>query len=500
MGETSLRFGSLRARIISQAALASVGLLGFGVSANAQAATWSFAGDGTWNTASNWTPNAIPNGNAADVVIDDNAGRNVVVALDTNATVNTLRVDAGNQLTINVSRRLTSLGTVTNNGLMLVGAVGSNTYFQPVGTVTLAGTGAVQLNSAAGAFLYDNTNANAAADHLINSATHTIQGAGLVGFQTQLQITNAGVIQANTAGGVLTVEANASGLLNTGTLRATNGGILLFDGDQNGLLDNAGGQIQAQAGSEVRFANVRLAGGTVSSTGSGVLRTVSNTDSFFTNVTLSGNTVLGTRGDLGITGTITNAGNILFTSGTATADTYLDVQPANATLTGGGSVTLVNGSSITGTTPGGTLTIANQTIEGQGSIGRNSISIVNQAGNTIRGNAAGATLHLDPGTGGLSNAGTIEAINDGIVHFSGSGGGTFNNAGGTIRAGNESEVQFGSAANISGGTLEAVGNGYFRTTGADNTVFENLTINGYDFTNSRGDITLRGAIHNTGVV
>ncbi len=481
---------------------------------DAQTSTWTFAGNGSWNTASNWSPSGVPNSATADAVIDNNGALNVVVTLNSLATVNSVRVDAGDQLTL--ASRLAVGGATLNGNVTL----NSRAEFGLAGAIANAGSIVLNSGNASGDTYVDVLPAGATlsgggtvtmangtsisgltAGGTLTIANQTIQGRGSFG-RSAIGIVNqsGGLIRANASGQTLFVDPSTIGLTNLGTMSAVSGGALQLNGNADGTFVNTGGIIRAEAGSEVQLVNATVTGGTLESVGTGVVRTGFTSDSFVSDITINGQVILGARGDLGISGTIINTGNILFTPGTATADTYLDVRPAGATLTGGGTVTMAADSSTWGTTAGGTLTIANQTLEGRGSLGRNSIAIVNQPGNTVRSNVAGGTMAIDPSAAGFTNQGTIEAVNGAVITLTGNGGGTFNNAGGIIRAQAGSEVQFTTDATIVGGLLEATGSGLFRTSGIAAAVFDSLSIIGSVTTNSRGNITLRNTINNLGTI
>ncbi len=195
-------------------------------------ATWN-GGTGDWTTA-NWTfdpangfvePNNTAN-HLFSVYIDGGlTGVDSLVSLNANRSIQRLNLDAGDRLTIINSRRLSLFGDMLNHGLLRVGAVNLSTYLQPVGTVTLSGTGVVELGGIYAQF-YDATDSNNAPDHLIQSAGHSIRGISNIGSANTLQITNHGLIHSDAASGVLIITPNSDGMSNTGTLRASGGGTL----------------------------------------------------------------------------------------------------------------------------------------------------------------------------------------------------------------------------------------------------------------------------------
>ncbi len=188
---------------------------------------WQGGGSGNWNVAGNWSA-GIPD-SLTNAIIDSDGGTNATVFVNTFGQVNNITIDLGDTLQINNAQRLSVFGGLFSDGLLQVGTTGSATYFQPVGAITLSGSGILELMGPQ-AWLYDNQNLNADSDHLINGAGHTIRGVGNIGFGNSLQITNHGLIDANVSGGTLNVSPNSFGLVNTGVMRASNGGNLNLNG------------------------------------------------------------------------------------------------------------------------------------------------------------------------------------------------------------------------------------------------------------------------------
>ena len=219
---------------------------------------------------------------------------------------------------------------------------------------------------------------------------------------------------ANVDGEALVIDAAGDGLTNAGTVEATNGGTLAID---NTVVNNAGGTITAQTGSTVLLdGTTTINGGTISSVDTGEVRTDVSSNVFLNGVTNTDSLVVGNVADLGIEGTITNSGEITF-DGTVFSPTDIEVQTPGATLTGGGTVTL--GGSNAGINGGGTLTIGNQTIQGDGSLGRNTIDITNTAEGTILANVDGEALVIDVSTIDFSNDGSLGVDNGALLQIIG---------------------------------------------------------------------------------
>ena len=114
-------------------------------------------------------------------------------------------------------------------------------------------------------------------------------------------------------------------------------------------------------------------------------------------MTINGTYTNGNNSTTYLLGTINNQGNILVNGGSGN-NSDLEIDSANVTLTGGGTVTLSTagggGSALIYQAAGGlTLENFNNTIQGAGIIGDNGLSLLNDAGGTILANAPGQTLH-----------------------------------------------------------------------------------------------------------
>ena len=159
----------------------------------------------------------------------------------------------------------------------------------------------------------------------------------------QIAITNAGLIVANQPAG-MDINPNASGMINTGTVRATGGATLNLTGSGGGGFDNTGGTIEAQAGSTVRLiSGAAIAGGTLTTSGGGVITTPSG-GAVQESATLNGVTVSSGSQFVGapnsqttLVGTITNNGTMALVSTGLDADFVIS---GNVTLAGSGVMSL----------------------------------------------------------------------------------------------------------------------------------------------------------------
>ena len=135
-----------------------------------------------------------------------------------------------------------------------------------------------------------------------------------------IAITNAGLIVANQPAS-LDINPNATGMINTGTLRAASGATLNLSGSGGGTFTNTGGTIEAQAGSTVRLIDgAVIIGGTLTTSDSGIITTPSG-GAVQNGATLNGVTVSSGSQFVGapnsqttLMGTITNNGTMALAS------------------------------------------------------------------------------------------------------------------------------------------------------------------------------------------
>jgi hypothetical protein len=395
------------------------------------------------------------------------------------------------------SSTTTLVGAITDTGDILLKSAANTTDLVINNNVTLTGGGTLTLlNSArvtgSGSLFIGGSDGTAFTIH-----GDTSGGTSLGDNHLALVNRSGGLIDANgfdgTNGLKLTVDPrNGDGLINSGVLRASGGGILVLTGNGGGAFTNSNGLINALAGSEVQLtANVSITGGTLSATGTGVIR---NLDiATLNSLTLAGAFLANNHSTTNLAGTIANTGSILLNSTANTTDLSIS---GNVTLTGGGIINLVNSDRILGS---GTLTNINNTIQGEtsgGTFGNNAIAIVNRA--LINANVSGKSLNLDPGGVGLTNQGILEASNGGILLLNGNSGQAFTNTGATISALSGSRVQLSNGTSINGGTLTTAGTGMF--VNLNNATLANLTNAGTFVANNNSTTNLVGTITNTGSI
>jgi fibronectin-binding autotransporter adhesin len=404
------------------------------------------------------------------------------------------------------------LGTINNNNNFQLNAGGgaNSALIIDSPNVTLQGGGTVTMSNSGGggsAIIYQ-----AAGGETLTNVNNTIQGSGIIGFNG-LTVVNEATINANLSGQTLTLESMTGGLTNTAIVEASNGGTLFIDGV---TVNNAGGgTITANAGSTVQLVgNTDIVGGTLTNNGS-FFGTPDGNAAILDGstaagaITINGTYTNGNGSTTYLLGTINNNNNFLVTVAGNGNNSELLIDSSNVTLQGGGTVTLSTasggGNALLLQAAGGlTLTNVNNTIQGEGIIGFNGLTLVNEVGGTINANSMGGsqitTLTIESAQ--ITNQGLMEATNNGGLNIDGV---TVNNQGGAISAnGAGASVQLFGGADIQGGTLNNNGGAFFGTPNGNvatldgSTVSGAVTING-TYTNGNNSITfLLGTINNQG--
>ena len=383
------------------------------------------------------------------------------------------------------------------NGLTFNAAtinIGNNSILAPQGNQTLGGTGTI---------VFADNNAsnrlNVEAGNLVVGSGITVRGqTGFIGAQSFVggaaTLTNNGTIQADVAGGAITV--GVSGLTtNNGTLAALNGGTLNLN---SAITGNTGSQILAGAGSVVAQNGVTISGD-MNLTGPGSFRASNSGNNFLSGVTLAGTLDLASAtgiervaGGLTLNGASINIGNnsifapqgnqTIGGSGTivfadSNASNRLNVEAGNLTLAAGITVRGGNGAIGPQSFVGGAATLTNQGL--------------------ISADIAGRSIAVGV-SGQVINQATMEARNGGQLTLNAGGG--YDNTTGTLLADVGSTVLF-NGASLTGGALN--GSGKFVASNSSNNFLNAVTLNGVlDMASatgiervSAGGMTLNGTIN-----
>jgi hypothetical protein len=340
-------------------------------------------------------------------------------------------------------------------------------------TLTLTGTGSLTMGDGT-ANAYNNQNYISGAT-LVNQ--QLIQGTGNILNLTSFN--NNGTINANVPTGTNNLQlllGRAGASTNTGTIEASNGGVLVVGST---TINNTGGTIEAVgANSNVSLvgslggSGLTISGGTYTTSGGGVVYAYGGTtfDGTTTTVTNSGTFVIPNAGNppnINAGGTFNNTGTVQLLPNSSGGDSiFLQLSGGeNLTLTGSGKVIMGDGTNnaynnqpVIGDDFGGGGILTNQsTIEGTGVVGAGVLGIINQG--LINGNVpvgtAGLLLKICcEGTSGIVNKGTVEASNGGLVQVVPNN--SFNNLS-TLTAAANSTIDIDNSnspfINLSNGTL-----------------------------------------------
>jgi fibronectin-binding autotransporter adhesin len=455
--------------------------------------TWNgSASDNQWTTAGNWSA-GVPT--SSDAVTIGTATATVSLANNDTGSFGTLTLsNSGDSLTVDNNAILEASGNISNAGTITMSAAGNTTQLYLENSLTLSGSGTVNLNTINGSYT---GLVNGVAGSTLTTSSN-ITGAGTVG-NGALNLVNSGTINGNISGQSLLVNPDTCSTCtstNSGTIEATGGGSLEL---RAGTWTQTGaGKITAAASSTVNLTTgVSITGGTLSTTGSGVISDATNQAIFLTNVTNTGTYQIQNNAATEVSGTLTNNGTITMEAAGNTTQLFLT---GNTTLSGTGTVVLdstnnqwtgfVNGAS-------GTVLTNQSTITGWGTVGGGNVEISNASNGVINSNISGGNIVLDPYTSAASsNAGLMEATNGGTLTLS---NGSWTNTG-TIQAATGSSVVLTTGVNITGGTLESTGTGAVIDATNQPIFLTGLTLAGtYDIQNNAAT-EINGTITNNGVI
>ena len=325
---------------------------------------------------------------------------------------------------------------LTNNGTWNMNSTGGNTDLTFAGGITLGGNGEVVMSDQSkNRFLTNNTT-------LTQAANHTIKGAGQLLVNTGGMV-NQGTIIADQATAI-TIDPNGLGFTNQGTMQATGAGGFVFN---PGTFTNTGQTIEVLTGSKLDLnGGATVVGGTLSTTGTGVINVKgSSTDLELNDVTIASTVNQGDGFDAEINVGLTNNGTWNMNSTGGNTDLTF---AGGITLGGNGEVVMSDQSKNRFLTNNTTLTqAANHTIKGAGQLLVNTGGMVNQ-GTIIADQATAITI--DPNGLGFTNQGTMQATGSGGINIIQTGS-TFTTSG-TVAVGNGSQVNVTGTYTQTGGT------------------------------------------------
>ncbi len=409
--------------------------------------------------------------------------------------------------TVQNNAQTTVVGTINNTGTIALNSAANEANLQMSGAVTLTGGGVVLMNLTGTQGTGSEPYIFQTGSGVLTNVNNTIEGAGIIGYNG-LGFTNeaGGVVLANDArGNSLTLNTPET---NLGLIEATGNGILVIDT----TIVNQGANIEAVGSSAAvdLLNNAILQGGTLTNSGATFADISGNSSVTLDGSTHGALTIVGTytvqnNAQTTVVGTINNTGTIAMNSAANEADLLVS---GPVTLQGDGTV-LMNLTGTQGTssepyifqTGSGVLTNVNNTIEGAGVIGYNSLGFINQAaGLVIANDTHGNTLSLDdPDT----NLGLIEATGNGILVISS----TMMNQGATFQAvGPSAAISLVNGADLQGGKFASSGGASVAVaSGNSNVILDGstlgaLTIAGTFTVQNNAQATLLGTINNTGTI
>ena len=197
---------------------------------------------------------------------------------------------------------------------------------------------------------------------LVNT-DNTIQGQGAI---AGLNFTNQATVDANVAGGTLTIEYQYARITNTGTFEATGGGTLYFYG---ATVNNTNGTISTDSSSSVVINSSAITGGNLTSASGAEIHGIGG--SGLDGVTIPFGSTLSVDGpnQVNLTGDLTNNGTVVVGDSGSGDNGNLIIDAPTVTLSGSGTVDLANALTYlegNGTVP--TLLNQGNTIVGPGTV------------------------------------------------------------------------------------------------------------------------------------
>ena len=389
-------------------------------------------------------------------------------------------------------------GTIDNQGVITAVNAGNFTDIVVDSVTMLEGGGVVTLGGTTNGRILD----QAGADGVLTNVDNTIQGIGQIGANSMRLVNEvSGIVDANdtASGGTLTLDPpTALTMVNSGVFRASNGGNLVLTA---GEFDNDFGTIEALAGSKVILSNSAVvSGGTLDTSDDGTIEIPNSQAATLIDISNLGVIEQQNNSSLFLDGTINNQGVINEVNAGNFTDMIVDTA---TTLEGGGIIKLggtVNGRIRDQDGVNGVLTNVDNTIQGIGQIGVNSMQLINEASGIIEANdtANSGTLTIDPPDASMMiNRGIFRASNGGNLVLSAGG---FDNDQGSIEALTGSKVTLSNSATITGGTLSSSGNGFFEVAASQTATLVDVANLGKLDQNNNTDLFLEGTIDNQGSI
>jgi hypothetical protein len=345
---------------------------------------------GVWSQPLNWSLGRLPT-SSDDCLIPNNS----TVTGDAGVECANFTMLAGSSLNLNPGYLFPFGPSFVNQGTITIGPGNGLNFVQPSVNVTMSGGGTINLTGTGNFSGFEDT---------VLNTNNTIHGWGCICIA---QFTNQALIDANTAASILELHSSdpTNGVTNTGTMQASNGGILQLV-PQGGTppFTNTGGIIQALDGSVVQLWGYVITGGTLLTKGSGVIQEANVTT--LNNLTNNANFQINTADVTILQGTIVNNGTITGQHGGIQIN-------GTVTLKGSGSVTGGDGALLHAFCCNPANLILQQPLSGGGAIGDTSFTLTNQSTVNANNPSANLTLTGNPET----NTGTLEASSGGTLEI-----------------------------------------------------------------------------------
>ncbi|MGQ0628813.1 MAG: beta strand repeat-containing protein, partial [Phycisphaerales bacterium] len=424
--------------------------------------------NGNYSTPGNWSGGIVPNNGNGGFTFGPLFPIGVSCTSSNSPTVDKFQLDLGALLRISDSTNFTIIGDqgvmgitglMSCRGTILLNSAGNATDFRiNGGTATFGGSLAEP-----GVFMGSNTQANRVygiigTERLVNGVGGTIAGSMQIGLNF-LAITNLGEIRASTSGGI-TIDSNALGNINTGTLSADGGTLTL----STGTYDSAGGFLAARNSSTLTLVNsVRIDDGTLTTVNNGLITLGSG--AILAGCTTSGQVRLNDNNHafLEASHTISAGGTFTLNSGGNPTDLRIS---GNTIINGPGLFTTSNTTAnrVYGNAGDETLTFSGGlTVSGSAQLGVNFLNFIALPGTTVSAAQTGGMV-IDPAAGGYLNRGVLRAQNGAVLTLQ-NGGFDNNGAEGLIVAEDASRVDITGSA-VMGGTIDRNGTGLVRLLGS----------------------------------
>lgn len=392
---------------------------------------------------------------------------------------------------INISAALSGSDTISKTGLGMIGLSGNNSAFTGK-IIVSAGRFAINSDAALGAvpasFVPDSITLNGGT--LLDGISNNVNGAGFANGGSFTINANRGITLGSSGGtiqvGYNTTRMIVSGVISgTGSLAKADGGdlVLLGANTYSGGTNIAGGTIvvgELNAGDAADGTNTSLGSGAVNvASGAQLVIASNNSLTLANNITLNGSSTVNSRtGSLiggyqtggnttTLTGTLTLAGSVLSSVGTAYEDKILAL---NGKVTGNGGLQVVNINTVSGgSSRGGIVVLGSSLNDYQGD------TIVNNNGAGTSGVLS--TLRLGADNAIPDGAGKGNVTVNGNLNLNGftdtinglSGTGVVATGSTILKVGNNDATSnfAGKLTSGVGGGLQKIGAGTLTLSGAD---------------------------------